>query len=129
MASRPLTLELLPDVFAICRLGADAPLPAWAARGPLLSITRTYEELSIVCIEQGVPEGVQKEGNWKCFRVAGTLAFSQVGILASLVTPLAEAGISAFAVSTFDTDYMLVRVEMLDTAATALGRAGHDVRF
>jgi hypothetical protein len=122
-----LTLLVLGDTFAVCRLGAAAPVPAWSAAGDFLSITRTAEELSVVCPERAVPEGAQCERGWRCLRVAGTVPFTAVGTLASLAGPLAEAGVSLFAVSTFDTDYLLVKGDELERAVGALRRAGHDV--
>jgi GNAT superfamily N-acetyltransferase len=124
-----LRLKLVPlaSTFAVCRLPTDAPLPPWVGGGPLLSITRTLDELSIVCGEEAVPEGVQCEGGWRCLRVAGPLAFSLVGVLSSLVGPLADARISVFVISTFDTDYLLVKEADSHRAVEVLRRAGHTV--
>jgi hypothetical protein len=122
-----LRLVLLSDTFAICRLPADSPIPAWAT-GELVSITRTADELSIVCRANTVPEGVRCEPGWRCLRVAGTLNLSLVGVLASLAVPLAEAGVSVFAVSTFDTDYLLVKEASLARGIETLQAAGHWVR-
>ena len=108
MQERRLQLILLPQTFAIARLPGDAAVPEWAG-GDLVSITRTAEELSIACRADDVPEGVHCERGWRCFRVAGTLDFSLIGVLAALTVPLANAGGSVFALSTFDTDYLLVR--------------------
>jgi hypothetical protein len=123
-----LTLVSVEGSFAICRLAADAPLPDWVAGGPLLSITRTADELSVVCPQQAVPEGVRCERNWRCLRVAGTLDFSLVGVLAALLGPLAGAGISVLAVSTFDTDYLLVKEEKEQAAIDVLRHHGHVVQ-
>jgi hypothetical protein len=120
----PLTLVVLPECYAICRLAADAPWPTWAI-GDFVSVTRTAEELSVVCIEDAVPPEVRCERGWRCLRVAGTLDFGAVGVLASLTGPLAEAGISLFAVATFDTDYLLFRDRDCDRACAALRRHGH----
>ena len=117
-------LFVLGGTFAVCRLGGAAPVPAWAA-GDFLSVTRTAEELSVVCPEAAVPEGVLCERGWRCLRVAGTVPFSAVGVLASLASPLAAAGVSLFAVSTFDTDYLLVKGDHLERAVAALRGAGH----
>jgi hypothetical protein len=122
-----LTLRVLAGELAICRLPADAPMPALAARAPLLSITRTAEELSIVCPAADAPPGAEVEASWRALRVAGPLDFALTGILAAIAAPLAQAGISIFAVSTFDTDYVLVREAALDAAIEALRRAGHEV--
>lgn len=125
--SMPLNLILLPGTFAVCRLVQDAAVPAWAWAEEFVSITKTAEELSVVCPEAGVPEGVRCERGWRCLRVAGTLDFSLVGVLASLVAPLAEAGVSIFAISTFDTDYLLVQEGHLQKACEALRQVGHAV--
>jgi hypothetical protein len=126
MQRHPLDLVLLPGPYAICRLPADADSPAWAV-GEFVSVTRTAEELSVVCREEAVPQGVRREGGWRRLRVAGTLDFALVGVLASLLAPLAEADVSVFAVSTFETDYLLVREADLARATEALGAAGHRV--
>jgi hypothetical protein len=123
-----LTLVALEGAFVICRLAADAPLPDWAASGSFVSITRTAEELSVVCREGAVPEAVRCERGWRCLRVAGTLDFSLTGVLASLLGPLADAGVSVFGLSTFDTDYLLVKEKDLPRATEALRRAGHSFR-
>jgi hypothetical protein len=119
-------LPLLPH-FAICKLSPGEKVPDWAATGPFASITRTAEELSVVCLQESVPDGVRHDSGWRCLRVAGTFDFAMVGLLASLLQPLAEAGIAVFAVSTFDTDYLLVKQHQFDGAAAALRRAGHTV--
>jgi len=122
-----LALSLVPDIFAVCRLGAGDAVPAWGSSGTFVSITRTGDELSVVCPQSLVPNDVRCEQGWRCLRVAGTMDFSMIGVVASLVTPLAEAGISVFVVSTFDTDYMLVRETDLEKVLAALRGAGHEV--
>jgi hypothetical protein len=122
-----LILSLLPDILAICRLAADAPVPAWAWAGEPASVTRTRDELSVVCRADAVPEGVRCETGWRCMKVEGPLDFGLTGILAGLTAPLAAAGISVFAVCTYDTDYLLVKVENLERAMEALRAAGHRV--
>jgi hypothetical protein len=124
----PLTLTVLPETFAIARLDPDAAIPPWAlAASGFVSITRTADEVSIVCAETTVPEGTRASRGWRCLRVAGPLDFALVGVLASLASPLADAGISIFAVSTYDTDYLLVREPDLIAAIQTLRRAGHVV--
>jgi hypothetical protein len=123
-----LTLTILPDSFAVCRLDADTAVPTWATSDNFFSITRTAEELSVVCLQSLVPDGVRCEQGWRCVQVAGPILFSTVGVLASLVQPLAEAGISVFAVSTFDTDYLLVKAADLARTIDAWRRCGHTVR-
>jgi hypothetical protein len=122
-----LTLVPVPGTFAVCRLGPDVPWPDWVAGGPFSSVTRTAGEVSVVCDQAAVPPGVRSEAGWRCLRVAGTLAFSAVGILAGLVDPLAAAGVSVFVVSTFDTDYVLVQNVDLERLILALRQHGHAV--
>ncbi len=121
------TLLTLEGTFAVCRLAGDSPLPPWATAGPFFSITRTAEELSVVVRQDAVPEGTVCERGFCCLRVAGTIPFSVVGVLASLAAPLAEAGISVFALSTFDTDYLLVKATDYEKARKALQQAGHSI--
>lgn len=125
--TRQRTLLIVPGEFAICKLEKDGAVPAWATSGDLLSITRTSDELSVICLQSVVPTGVRCERNWRCLRVAGPIPITVVGVLASLVTPLAEAGISAFAISTFDTDYLMVKEQDFEKALAALQRAGQSI--
>lgn len=120
----PLTLRVLPERLAICRLPAEATVPAWA-RGRFLAVTRTPTELSLVCAQADVPAGQQAERGWVALQVAGPLDFGLTGVLAALAVPLAEAEVSIFAISTYDTDYVLVREAQLATAVAALAAAGH----
>jgi hypothetical protein len=124
VSRRPVPLVVLPDRYAICRLAPDADWPAWAG-GPLVSVTRTPEEVSVVCPADAVPAGTRVEGPWRTLRVAGTLEFALTGILAGISGALAAAGVSCFALSTFDTDYLLVRESDLGRATEALTSAGH----
>ena len=119
-----LTLLALPGLYAVCRLPADAPWPTWAA-GDFISISRATDELSIVCAADCVPDEVRREDGWRCLRVNGVINFSVVGVLASLIAPLAEAGVSVFAVSTFDTDYLLVKEVDFDRSCSVLRLHGH----
>jgi hypothetical protein len=119
-----LTLRLLEGQLAVCRLGAHAPAPAWAA-GAVMSITRTADELSVVCAEEAVPADIRAERGFHCLAVTGPLDFAATGILASLAAPLAEAGISIFVLSTFDTDLLLIRQALLPQAVAVLRAAGH----
>ena len=128
MAIRQQTLIVVNGTFAVCRFEPDTPIPPWATAGDLFSITHTADELSVVCRQDAVPEGITCERGWRCLRVAGTIPFSVVGVLASLTAPLAEAGISVFTVSTFDTDYLLVKAEDLERAVDVLRRRGHTIQ-
>jgi hypothetical protein len=124
--SRRLRLDLLPGRFAVCRLEPDAAVPDWAS-GELCSLTRTAAELSVVCPEGAVPRQVRHQGGWRCLEVRGPLAFELTGVLASLASPLAAAGVPLFALSTFDTDYLLVPGDRLEEALRALTAAGHSL--
>jgi hypothetical protein len=123
-----LNLEVVPGTFAVTKLAPGSPTPDWATRGVFTSVTRTTEELSIVCPEENVPADVKSERGWNCLRVAGQLDFSMVGVIASLVRPLAKAGIAVFVISTFATDYLMLKVEGFERAVQALARLGHRVR-
>jgi hypothetical protein len=112
----------------VCRLDPNSKIPAWARKGPFFSATRTPDELSLVCSQEAVPPEVRCEKEWKAFRLKGPIDFSAVGVLASLVNPLARAGISLFALSTFDTDYVLIRAVDATRASLALRREGPRVR-
>ena len=127
MERRALTLELVAGSYAVCRLGAAEPVPAWAGGGPFVSITRTDAELSVVCPQEAVPAAVLAERGFRCLRVAGPLGFGMTGVLASLSGPLASSGVSIFVVSTYDTDYLMVQERDLERAVDALARAGHRV--
>ena len=122
-----LTLELVAGSYAVCRLGAAEPVPAWAGGGPFVSITRTDVELSVVCPQEAVPAATLAERGFRCLRVAGPLGFGMTGVLASLSGPLASSGVSIFVVSTYDTDYLMVQERDLERAVDALTRAGQCV--
>ncbi len=126
--ARRLTLSLLDEHFAIARLGPEEDFPDWAfAAGPFASVTRTDDEISIICPETVVEPGVLSEGGWRCFGVLGQLDFSLAGVVASLAEPLAAAGIPILLVSTHDSDYLLVRDDRLERAIEALTGAGHSI--
>jgi hypothetical protein len=126
-ATPPLTLLGVGGLFAVCKLPPGSVIPAWVTAGDLFSVTRTVEELSVVCRQEAVPAGTQAEVGWRCLRVAGAMPFTLVGVLASLTKPIAAAGVGVFAVSTFDTDYLLVKEAEFQTAVAALRVAGHSV--
>lgn len=127
MKQRHLTLELLPETLAVSRLEAKAQVPVWAWSGPVVSITRTQTELSIVCEDAAVPSHVICQRGFRCLRVLGRLDFAETGVLESMAAPLARAGISIFALSTYDTDYLLMPGDDLEAALSALSEAGHAV--
>ena len=125
--SRVLELSLLPQRFAITRMAADASVPVWATAGSIFSVTRTSDELSIVAEESHVPAGLASQTGWRVLKVHGPFLLTEVGVLSSLAAPLAEANVSVFVISTFDTDYLFVCDLQLSAATAALQRAGHKV--
>jgi uncharacterized protein len=126
MAQR-LSLTLLTESIAICRLDPQAEIPEWAIAAPYWSITRTPDEMSIVCDERFVPDGIVASRGWRALRFAGPVPLDQTGILSSVTAPLAAARISVFALATYDTDYVLVPAAQRSDAIEALERAGHSV--
>jgi uncharacterized protein len=118
----------VPGALAVARLEPDAPLPAWAQPGGALhAVVRTAAETTVVCAQDAVPAGVRAERGFRALAVAGPLDFALTGVLAGLALPLARAGVSIFAVSTYDTDHVLVREDRLEDAVAALRAAGHRV--
>ena len=122
-----LMLDPVPGSYAICRLAPGDSLPPWVVNGTFFSVTRTPTELSVVCDVADVPSGVKAEGPWSALAVRGPLDLNITGVLAGLATPLATAGISIFVVSTYDTDYVLVRNHDVDRAVRSLRAAGHTI--
>ena len=120
-------LYALDELYAIVRLEPDAPFPEWARSGHFWSVTRSDSELSVVCSQDAVPAGTSAERGFVAFEVAGPLDFSLTGVVSSLVAPLADAAISIFVLSTFETDYLLVRERDHERAVEALTLAGHSV--
>ncbi len=124
---KKLQLSVLPQRLAICRFEPDDVIPHGVLRQDFWSVTRTDEELSIVLPEGSAPADWRPAKGWRCYKVHGPLDFGLTGVLASLASPLAEADISIFAISTYDSDYILVRDEDLDRATKVLSECGHSV--
>jgi hypothetical protein len=122
-----LKLRKISEQFAVCRLALDAPLPSWATSGEIWSVTRTPTELSVVCTQNGLPQNLAAERNWVALQIVGPIPFGMVGVLSSLTVPLADAGVSIFALSTFETDFVLVRDESFEVACRVLLQAGHEI--
>ena len=116
--------SVLAGQYAVCRLSPDSAVPAWAT-GPFVNITRTSDELSVICPAEHVPLEVHTERDWRVLKLAGPFSFAAVGVLASVATPLAQAGISLLSIATYDTDYFLVKADVFDDAITVLTAAGH----
>jgi hypothetical protein len=116
---------VIPGTFAVCRLPADEAAPGWVEGAPFWSITRTLDELCVICPEVLVPADVKRESGWSLLKLEGPLPLNAVGILASFAEPLEHAGISIVAISTFDTDYIFVSQEDEERAIRVLVNAGH----
>jgi hypothetical protein len=127
MDTKKLSLKILPDRMAVCRFDPAAALPDWIAEASFCSITRTEAELTIVCPEIHLAPGISSEAGWRCFQVQGPLDFSEIGIIFSLTRPLAANGVSVFVMSTFNTDYLMVKDNALAKAIDALTAEGHRV--
>jgi hypothetical protein len=124
----PMRVIALSARLAVCRLRPDAPIPSWIqSGGAFVATTRTPDELSIVCDVEVVPDDIPREGPWRAFKVQGPLVMTLLGVVAAIADPLRDAGISIFAISTYDTDYVLVHEPDLEAATTALRAAGHEV--
>jgi hypothetical protein len=117
-------LRLLPGTYVVCRLDAHASIPDWAAGGEFVSVTRTADELSIVCEQSLVPPGVRCEPGWRCYQLEGPIPFTEVGVLKAVLEPLAAVQIGVFAISTFDTDCVLVKESDVAAAKEAWIAAG-----
>jgi len=122
-----ISLAVLPGRLAVCRRPPDEPIPVFIARCPFFSITRTDEEVSFVLPEETVPVAWKAEKGWRCFKVLGSLKLTMTGILASLTSCLADAGVSTLAISTYNTDHLLVREGDLDKAHRAFAACGYEV--
>src|SRR5579862_1696348 len=122
-----LRFRQLSEVYSIVRLSPGEAVPALLTGGEFTSISRTSEELSIVCSNKNLPAGVDPGPPWICFKLEGPFPFSQTGVLLSVIDPLSKDGIPIFAVSTYDTDYVLIPQEYADRAIHRLREAGHEL--
>jgi hypothetical protein len=127
VSRRVLKYSFVPGQFVICRLAAHDSIPEWALRGAFQSVTRTADELSIVCPAESAPADVKAEAPWTCFKLLGPFPFSEVGVLASFINPLADRGIAVFPIATFETDYILIKEEFVGAAIEILRSAGHEL--
>lgn len=127
MLEKTLTMKLLKEKYGVCRLDKDELIPEWSKSSEFVSITKTADELSIVCSQDNIPEDKKCERDWRILKIQGTLDFSLIGILASISTVLAQKGISIFAISTYDTDYILVKNSDIDNAIEALVKERYEI--
>jgi hypothetical protein len=124
-SSHQLKFLTMPNLYAILRLPPDAPVPDWATKGEFTSITRTADELSIVCAAKNIPKEFAPGPRWICLKLEGPFPFSQTGVLLSFIEPLSNNGVPIFAISTYDTDYVLIPQEHITRAVGLLCEAGH----
>jgi hypothetical protein len=124
---RELKFRWLPGPYAIVHLAPDAPIPVWATKGDFTSITRTPDELSIVCPADNLPRDVDSPHRWICLKLEGPFPFLQTGVLLSFIEPLSKNEIPIFAISTYDTDYVLIEEEFAGAALQLLQAAGHEL--
>lgn len=127
MLESKLTLSLLKDKFGVCRLNSNECIPSWGTRSEFFSITKTLDELSIVCSEEYIPKDIKCEREWKALKIEGPLDFSLIGILSKISRLLAKEGISIFAISTYDTDYILVKENHIENAVSVLSNNKYNV--
>ena len=127
MKQRQLQLSLLKDKYGICTLPNTAPIPDWALTQSLASITRTEKELTIVCRLEILPSQYQSGPNWRCFKIDGSFDLNQIGVISSISSPLADAGISIYVISTYDTDYFLIQEQNLEQTISTLSDIGHNI--
>ena len=125
LARHRLKFRKLPGLYGIVRLGSEVPVPSWATKGDFSAVTRTAEELSIVCPASNLPDGVRSQHRWICLRLEGPFPLSQTGVLLSFIEPLSTNGVPIFAVSTHNTDYVFVRDDKAKRALDLLRAAGH----
>ncbi len=128
MKQRQLQLSLLKDKYGIRTLPNTAPIPDWALTQSLASITRTEKELTIVCRLEILPSQYQSGLNWRCFKIDGSFDLNQIGVISSISSPLADAGISIYVISTYDTDYFLIQEQNLEQAISVLSNSGHSIK-
>ncbi len=122
-----LRFRWLTGRYAIVRLNSDAPVPDWATKGEFTSITRTADELSIVCPTENLPADIHSSHRWICLKLEGPFPFELTGVLLSFIQPLSDDGVPIFASSTYDTDYVLIQEEFAAHALDALQKAGHEL--
>lgn len=121
------SISVFSDKYGVCRLDTHEEIPSWAKEGEFYSITKTRDELSVICLEKNIPASIRCERDWRIMKMEGPLDFSEIGILTGMITPLAQNGISILAVSTFDTDYVLVKNDKLADARRVLEKTGFNI--
>lgn len=124
---KELVLSTLDGFFAICKLNPQTKIPNWALKGEFYSITRTSEELSILCPQKIIPDEITSVGRWRGLKIEGPFQFTEIGILNSITAPLASVKISLLSISTFDADYVFIQDDQFEDALLILAANGHEV--
>jgi uncharacterized protein len=127
VTDKKLAMKALSGKYGVCRLSYNEDLPNWYSRSEFFSITKTSEELSIVCSQDSIPQNIKCERDWRILKVIGPLDFSLIGILSSISSILAQSGISIFALSTYDTDYILVKEKDFENTVIALSNESYEI--
>jgi len=127
IVNKRLNLKLLKDKYSVCRLNKDDEIPKWIFNEEFFSITKTEDELSIVCLQDKIKEDIKCERDWKILKIEGPLDFSLIGILSKISTLMANNNISIFAISTYDTDYILIKEESIDKAIEILENNNYNI--
>ena len=122
-----LKLKQLDGDYAIAQLSHDDEIPKWVDGGGFVYISRTDEELSLVCLAERIPADVNVDSQWTCFKFLGPFAFGEAGVILSVIRPLSENGIGVFVVSTFSGDILLLKRDDLKKALNLLTDAGHSI--
>ena len=121
-------LKQLDGIYAIAQLSHLEPIPAWVDGEGFVTISRTDDELSLVCLQERIPAGVKIDAGWTCFKFLGPFAFDEAGVLLSVIRPLSENGIGVFALSTFNGDVLLLKQEDVEAGLGLLKGAGHSIQ-
>lgn len=127
MSDKKLVMKLFKEKFGVCRLEIEALIPEWAQASQFYSITKTSDELSVVCSQDNIPDGIKCEKDWRILKIEGILDFSLIGILASISGILATNNISIFAISTYNTDYILVKEKDINNAVKVLSGEQYEI--
>lgn len=127
MIESKLTIKLLKEKYGVCRLNKDEDILSWALQGEFYSITKTEDELSVVCLQDNIIENIKCEKDWRVLKIEGPLDFSLVGILSKISTLMANNSISIFAISTYDTDYILIKEKDINRAVKVLNNDNYEV--
>lgn len=122
-----LKFRQLAGLYAVVRLASDESIPDWATKGDFTSITRSADELSIVCPADNLPPELHSPERWNCLKLEGPFPFALTGVLLAFIEPLSTKGVPIFAISTYDTDYVLIPEDRMGGVIDLLRQAGHEL--